>query len=293
MKKIETPEETKMRRNIQRGYRGEYKGQFTRSTNEYVYCVYLDVVKDTKFITEPISLKSAISNKRKIPDVMYYDRELDIVILTEIKQSEKEIAEIFINYTLHEYMSYDVKELVTFDFVLMNKVNKKKYISCIESVIGKEKWKEMFDAYLEKGRHSTDYKGFAGELNPNFGLKMSDEWHKSFMDAIADRDYTGSKNPNYGKNHTDEAKKNIGAKWKDPVKKKQIVISGYRTHITKMTLAQQEIYLKYAETILSGGYYKRPEFINRTYGVRKEKIEEYFNSTENFTDCIKEIICQK
>ena len=62
-----------------------------------LYKIYSEI-KNVKFLTEPFSLHSRISKKRKVPDVVYYNESVNRLVLVEIKGSTSEAEQVVIDY---------------------------------------------------------------------------------------------------------------------------------------------------------------------------------------------------
>jgi len=169
---------------MRRGIHGYYGDQVTRSVNEFVYCAYLDIVEQFKFVTEPFKIKSTINKKAKIPDVLFYDKHRKQLVLVEIKGTQKELDDLVVDYCTNKY---DGIENYVFCPILMSARVKTHYIRQIKNIIGKEKWNSMIDEYRVKGNIEKRVgfkKGLmSGENAPMYGKKHSDKTKQKIREA--------------------------------------------------------------------------------------------------------------
>lgn len=264
---------------MRKGIPGFYNGQKLRSMNEFLYAVYLDKVMNVEFVTEPFSLRSTVSKRRKIPDFLYTDPKTSMLTLVEVKGSEQEIIDTVVEYCAEGFKDiekYDVK------FLSLTKPVKKRYENLIINVIGKEEWKLMVRKYKDDYGLSKKHFGFPGELNPRYGAIASVETKAKIKAALPDRH--GENNSMFGKTHTDEAKKQIGAKWQDPTTKTRMVRKAMVTHLCGLSSEQLDRFKIYARARLTGIKVKRPLDFNVMASVSIERIEKLFNSKEIFLD---------
>jgi hypothetical protein len=96
----------------------------------------------------------------------------------------------------------------------------------------------------------------------------------------------------YGQTHTPEAKANISknSQWNDLDSKKKMQQKGMIKHFSKFTdLEQRSVLNKYISDILNNSKCIRPNFINRAYTLRIDKIIELFGSIDTFKIKMKEL----
>lgn len=266
---------------MRKGLTGKYKEQFLRSFNEFVFAVYLDKVLGIQFETEPFSLKSPNTKKKKIPDFVYVHPKTKKPTLVEIKGSDEDLEEVIVDYVVNSYIDNSGYEI---QFVNLNKTHKKNMINQIISKIGVMEWSRMEEEYKSNAR-TMSYYGFPGVLNPRYGVKVSEETKQKMRDSMPDR--SGMNNSNYGKTHTPEAKLRIAAKWYDESKKFAMIKKGMLTHISRYSDEQYSKFILYAEDIFNGIHHPRPDFLNRAYTLSVNKINTLYGSTTKFLDEIK------
>lgn len=276
---------------MRKGLAGEYKGQFVRSSLEYIFAVYLDKVLNVKFVTEPFAIfkKNGDLTNRKIPDFAYVDPNSKLKRLTvvEIKPSYKELEKLIVDYCSN---GYDINENISMEFLCLDKHSVKKYENMIIEKIGHDNWKNMFDDYKQKARTNYKYYGFPGEKNPRYGVKLSDETKEKISNSLKGK-FVADKNPNFngGTNYSEEARRKIGEKWKDENKKKKMIVKGFITHISKFTDDEFNKYVNYSSDRYNGRKHKKPAFLNPAYCISsKEKIDNLFGSFDDFIKAISE-----
>jgi len=260
------------------GMCGRYKDQYLRSYSEFIFAVYLDTVLQVSFVTEPFSLQSAISTKRKIPDFLYKDTKYNISTIVEIKDTDEKLEEVILDYATNSYKNiqdYNIR------FVNLNKKAKKHMIITIINTIGINNWNEMSTSY-KKNSKSTEFYGFPGELNPRYGIKLTDEIKNKIKKSLPSKH--GMNNPHYGKTHSTEAKIKIGSKWQNDDKKHSMQRKGMITHINSFNDTQYQEFVKYADSVLSGIPIIKPSFVNNAYAISINKINLLFGDAELFKE---------
>ena len=99
------------------------------------------------------------------------------------------------------------------------------------------------------------------------------------------------KNGMYGKTHSEETKKIIVERtgWKDPSKKKKMKKKGLLTHISNFSLQQFDEFYVYVNNIENNIKYTKPCFLNNAYSLNKIKINDLFDSFDEFYNQLEEI----
>lgn len=265
------------------GLVGEYKGQQTRSHAEFVFAAYLDIVLGYTFVTEPFSLKSKNNpNKRKVPDFLINDVN-GKKFLAEIKANNDDLETIIVDYAVNDYI---IDDNLSVKFYNLEKKQKKVLINKICQVIGKDIWNSIDKNYRDLARNTKKVFGFPGELNPRYGVKLSDSTKQKISNSRKGQ-FSGINNPNYNKTHTSEAKIKIGKKWYNQETKNNIVKKGMITHIRNFNNIEYDQFLLYANDKYNGIYHKRPNFVNRVYTISVDKIDNLFGSWDKFYNEIK------
>jgi hypothetical protein len=266
---------------------GYYKGHYLRSHAEFIYALYLDKVEKVNFVAGKIALHSRINNKKKIPDFIYIDNSVDRhPHLVEIKSSIAEAEKLAFEYENNFYIGL---EQFIHKIIAMTPSIKRKFIAQIKNEIGENEFIRLDKVYRDQ--KDRTYTGWQGALNPNFGIKTSDEKKaKTKATKILNNTYdiSGNKNPNFGNHHSDKAKIKIGAKWSDPKKKLAMKKKGMLTHFSNIADMNKPSLKDYLVNILiNKNIIVKPDFLNRAYIVKEEKIIELFDSVDNFFKEVK------
>lgn len=269
-------------KHVKNAVSGHYKENFCRSLQEFHACLYLDKVKNVKFITEPFKLFSKTNNKVKIPDLAFI-RD-DTLVIVEIKPTQNEVINVIVDYASNNYYIKDYSfSNIQFEFWYNCSRKLKKQII---NHIGIHEYNTLLLDY--KNQQKTNV-GFSGPLNPMFGKKHSEETKKIISQCVSRK---GKFNGMYGKTHTESAKLAISKKWNDVNNKNSMLRKGFLTHVSKMNNEQKTEVLFYSLQMINGVYCKKPNFLNRAYSVSNTKVEKWFGNAQTFIEDLT-YVCTK
>jgi hypothetical protein len=268
---------------------GLYKGHYCRSLHEFHACLYYDLVEGKSFVMEPCKMISPIDGKGKIPDMLVVDYKNKIASIIEIKSTEKEIIETEATYYEKQFiLPTDISRRID---TLGLSIEFKFFYNCKNTLkpfiikkIGKNRYKELVNFYKKQRR---TYTGFPGELNPNFGKKMSVITKKKISARVVARGGHGGKNnAMYGKTHTFAARQAVGAKWYDIHTKNDILITSLLNKLSHLTYEQYNEFIDHTIRTIKGIECGKLPFMNGTIKLTEKRIISVFGTFSNFWNTV-------
>jgi hypothetical protein len=266
-----------------KSYKGYYKGNYLRSYGELILAMYLDLVENKKFRSEGVVLRDK-DGRKKIPDFIILDENDNIIEYIEYKNSFREFELLLNEYIIRKI---DLKG-IKIRFLYSCKNSRKYLIKLITEKIGLEEFIRITTEYKEISP-KIKIQSFPGELNGMYGKKHSKETRDLISKSCA---RPGELNGMYGKTHTKETRDCISenSQWKIIDEKKRMQQKGLIKHYSGFTdVDQKELLSKYINNILNDIRCKMPNFINRAYSLRKDKIIDLFESVAAFKIKMKEL----
>jgi hypothetical protein len=266
-----------------KSYKGFYKNNYVRSFNEFLYAMYLDLIEKRNFLTENIVLYD-IEGKKKIPDFIILDENNKIIEYIELKPTSEENERLICEYVNRKI---DLKG-IKIRFVHYSKEIKKHLTNSIVEKIGIKEFNRITTEF-KTASPKIQVQSFPGELNGMHGKVHSSETRLLIGKSCA---RPGELNGMHGRTHTKEVREDISkkSKWKNPTDKKKMQQKGMINHFSKIAESEQrKILAKYMSDILNNIKCIRPNFINRAYTLKIDKIVDLFGSIDAFKVKMKEL----
>jgi hypothetical protein len=247
--------------NLNRGYCGYFKGNFLRSTLEYIFAEYLEFRK-MKYQVEKTSY--LINGKTYKPDFFIYNTN-GLRCIVEIKYSASDAKEY-----LKKHKDY-FKKLGIY-YLVLNKT----FLKDIKKDLN---LKEKVQVWISNSIKQYSKIGYCGEENPHFGVKET----KAVREKIGRKTKERMLDPKWKKYHQKRCKKLAKNKTNDIVWYNKVKQSKIDTMVKLGKLAYAEkVFESFKEMDSILDTLRASNKIGKFQGVNKKTMEKYFGNFKTF-----------
>jgi len=247
--------------NLNRGYCGYFKGNFLRSTLEYVFAEYLEH-KQLKYQVEEITY--LINGKSYKPDFFIYNSN-GLRCIVEIKYSVTDAEEY-----LKKYKDYFRKMGIY--YLVMNK-------TLLKDINKELNLKGKVKIWIENSIKQYNKVGYCGSENPHFGVKET----KEVRNKIGQKTKERMSDPKWKEYHQQRCKKLAKNKMNDRVWYNKVKESKVNTMIKLGKLSYKEkIFNTFEELDSILETLRASDKIGKFQGISKKTMEKYFKNFETF-----------